>query len=51
MHFSDVNIPTTNRFSKCQTCERLKKMIHSGNIEECHEVSEEELLKLGNDKV
>jgi hypothetical protein len=44
-----VKIPATNRFSKCQTCERLKKMINSGNIEVGHEVSKEVLLKLGND--
>ena len=31
--------------------ERLKKMIHSGKIEEGHELSNEELLKLGNGKV
>jgi len=50
-HFSDVKIPVTNRFSECQTRERLKKMTHSGKIEEGHELSNEELLKLGNDKV
>ena len=50
-YFSDVKIPATNRFSKCQTCERLKKMIHSGKIEEGHELSQEELQKLGIDKV
>ena len=50
-HFYDVKIPATNRFSKCQTCERLNKMIHSGKIEEGHKLSNEELLKLGNDKV
>ena len=50
-NFSDVKIPATNRFSKCQTCERLKKMIFSGNIEQGHELSQEELVKLGNDKV
>ncbi len=47
----DVKIPATNRFSKCQTCERLKKMIHSGNIEVGHDLSQEDLQKLGNDKV
>jgi hypothetical protein len=50
-YFSDVKIPATNRFSKCQTCERLKKMIHSGNIEVGHDLSQEDLQKLGNDKV
>ena len=50
-YFSDVKIPATDRFSKCQTCERLKKMIHSGKVEVGHNLSQGELLKLGNDKV
>ena len=49
-HITAVKIPATTRFSKCRTCERLKKMTHSGNIEVIHELSKEELLKLGNDK-
>ena len=40
--FTNVKIPRTKRFLKCQTCERLKKMIHSGNIEVGHELSKEE---------
>jgi len=51
MYFIDISIHATNRFSKFQTCERLKKMVHSGNIEEGRELSKEESLKLGNDKV
>ena len=50
-YFTDVQIPTTNRFSKCQPCERLTKMILSGNIEVGHELSKEELHELGNNKV
>ena len=50
-HFFDVKITATNRFSKFQTCERLKKMVHFGNIEVGHELSHEEILKLGNDKI
>jgi len=50
-YFSDVKIPATNRCSKCQTCERLKKIIHSRNIEVGHEFSKEEIHKLGNYKV
>jgi len=50
-YFSDVKIPATNRFSKCQTCEMLKKMINSENIEVGHELSQEKIHKLGNDKV
>jgi len=50
-YFFDVKKPETNRFSKCKTCERLKKMIHYGNIEVGHELSQEDIQKLGNDKV
>ena len=50
-HFPDVRIPATNRFSKCQDCERLKKMINSGDVESGHKLSPEELCKLADDKV
>ena len=50
-HFPDVRIPVTNRFSKCQDCERLKKMIHSGDVEAGHNLSPEQLSKLADDKV
>ena len=51
MYFSDVKIPATNRFSKCETCERLKAMVNTGNIESGHNFTNEELEKLQNDKV
>ena len=50
-HFFDAKIPATNRFSKCQTCEILKKMIYFVNIEVGHNLSQEEIHKLGNSKV
>ena len=50
-HFFGVRIPATNRFSKCQDCERLKKMINSGDVESGHKLSPEELCKLADDKV
>jgi hypothetical protein len=51
MYFLDVKIPATNRFSKCETCERLKAMVNTGNIESGHNFTNEELEKLQNDKV
>ena len=49
--FPDVKIPATNRFSKCEICERLKKMLHTRNIEDDHNLSQQELNKLELDKV
>jgi hypothetical protein len=40
-HFNDVKIPATNRFSKCQTFERLKQLINSGNIVVGHTLHQE----------
>jgi len=51
MYFQDVKIPATNRFSKCEHCERLKKMINTGDIEAGHNLSPEEYEKLQYDKV
>ena len=51
MYFQDVKIPATNRFSKCEHCERLKKMINTGDIEAGHNLSTEEYEKLQYDKV
>ena len=49
-HFHDVRIPVTNRFLKCQDCERLTKT-KSGDVESGHKLSPEELSKLADDKV
>ena len=49
--FSDIKIPATSRFSKCEHFERLKKMLHTRNIEACHDLREEDLGKLQHDKV
>jgi glutaredoxin len=49
--FANVKIPATNRFSKCEHCERLKKMLHTGNIEEGHDLNKEEFEKLQHEKV
>ena len=51
IYFSDVKIPATDRFSKCESCESLKKMLHTGNIEVGHDLKEEDLGKLKHDKV
>ena len=51
MYFQDVEIPATNRFLKCEHCERLKKMINTGDIEACHNLITEEYEKLQYDKV
>ena len=51
MYFQDVKIPTTNRFSKCEHCERLKKMINTRDIEAGHNLSSEEYEQLQYDKV
>ena len=51
MYFQDVKIPATNRFSKCEHCERLKKMINTGDIEAGQNLSPEEYEKLQYDKV
>ena len=51
MHFQDIKIPATNRFSKCEHCERLRKMINTGDIEAGHNLSSEEYEKLQYDKV
>ena len=51
MYFQDVKIPATNRFSKCEHCERLKKMINTGDIEAGHNLSPEEYEQLQYDKV
>ena len=51
INFRDVKIPATNRFSKCQTCERLKKMLHTRNIEAGHDLREEDFERLQHDKV
>ncbi len=45
MHFQDVKILATNRFSKCEHCERLKKMINTGDIEAGHNLSTKECEK------
>ena len=50
-HFPDVKIPASNRFSKREHCERLKKMINTGDIVAGHNLSPEELEKYKNDKV
>ena len=50
-HFSDVKNPASNRFSKCEHCERLKKMINTSDIVAGHNLSPEELEKYKNDKV
>ena len=49
--FSDVKIPATNRFPKCETCERLQKMLHTYNIEAGHDLREEDFEKRQHDKV
>jgi hypothetical protein len=51
MYFQDVKIPATNRFSKCEHCERLKKMINTGDIEGGYTLSTEEYEKIQYDKV
>ena len=51
IYFLDVKIPATNRFYKCETCERLKKMLHTGNMEASHDLKEEDFEKLQHDKV
>ena len=51
IYFSDVKIPATNRFSKCETCEMLKKMLHAANIEASHDLREEDFEKLKHDNV
>ena len=50
-YFPDVKIPKGNRFSKCQTCEELKKIFHSDGIEDGQNLSQEERLKLKKEKV
>jgi len=50
-YFPDVKIPKGNRFSKCQTCEELKKIFHSDGIEDGHNLSQEERLNLKKEKV
>ena len=50
-YFDDVKIPASNRFSKCEHCERLKKMIHTGAIEAGHNLSKDDYEKLQHDKV
>jgi hypothetical protein len=49
MYFQDVKIPATNCFSKCEHCERLKKMINTGDIEAGHNLSIEEYEQLQYD--
>ncbi len=49
--FPDVKIPASNRFSKCETCERLKRMIHTGEIEAGHNMKPEEYETFCRDKV
>jgi len=52
IYFSDVKIPATIRFSKCETCERLKKMLHNkGNIEAGHDLREVDFEKLQDHKL
>jgi hypothetical protein len=51
INFQDVKILETNRFSKCEHCERLKMMLHTGNIEARHDLKKEDLGKLQHDKV
>ena len=51
MYFQNVKIPATNRFSKCEHCERLKKIINTGDIEAGHNLSTEEYEKLKCEKV
>jgi hypothetical protein len=50
IYFPGVKIPETNRFSKCELCERLKKILHTGNIEASHDLKEADLGKLQHDK-
>ena len=52
INFPDVKIPATNRFSKCEHCERLnEKMLHACNIAADHDLKEEDLGKLQHDKL
>ena len=50
-YFPEVKIPKGNRFSKCQTCEELKKIFHSDGIEDGQNLSQEERLNLRKEKV
>jgi hypothetical protein len=49
--FLDVKIPATNRFSKCETCERLKRMINTGEVQAGHNLTTEAFEKFCLDKV
>ena len=51
INFPDVKIPATNSFSKCEYYGRLKKMLHTSNIEAGHDLKEEDLGMLQHDMV
>jgi hypothetical protein len=51
IYFTDVKIPATNRFSKCENCERLKKMLHTRNVEVGHDLREKVFENLRHDKL
>ncbi len=51
LYFQDVKIPATHRFYKCKDCDRLKKMINTGDIEADNNLSTKEYEKHHYDKV
>ena len=49
--FQDVKLPKKHRFSKCETCSRLRRMIDSDGVEDGHTLNAGEAARLKAQKV